>query len=178
MYNNFVSSAETICRTFAQGKLPRWSELPDLELYMDQVLGLMERYLGSYPGLDGKGLTASMVNNYVKLGIMPAPIKKKYTREHLSHLIIICILKASLPIAEIRQLIAGELGYMSLETLYDRFCEMFELTGQAVADSVSRQIGENGADENSSEAILFAALRAQAEQSLARTLLSLAFPQD
>lgn len=178
MYDDFESSASAVCRTFTQGTLPRWRELPDLELYMDQVLGLIERYLGSYPGFDGKGLTASMVNNYVKLGIMPAPVKKKYTREHLAHLIIICILKASLPIAEIRQLIDGELGQMPLETLYDRFCEMFELTGQAVADSVSRQIGENSAGKGPFDTILFAALRAQAEQSLSRTLLALAFSED
>ena len=49
--------------------LPRWAELPDLELYMDQVLSLIERYLGSDPGFDRRGLTASMVNNYVKLGV-------------------------------------------------------------------------------------------------------------
>lgn len=176
MNDDFVINAAAICGTFAQIKLPRWGELPDLELYMDQVLGLMERYLGPCPGFDGKGLTASMVNNYVKLGIMPAPVKKKYTREHLAHLIIICILKASLPIAEIRQLIAGELEHMSLDALYDRFCGMFELTGCAAADSVGRQIGERGGSADALDAILSSALRAQAEQSLARNLLAAAFP--
>ena len=68
-----------LCAHIAEQRLPRWNALPDLELYMDQVLSLMERYLGNYPGFDRKGLTAAMVNNYVKLGVMPPPVKKKYT---------------------------------------------------------------------------------------------------
>ena len=75
-------TAGALCERVASQRLPRWAELPDLELYMDQVLSLVERYLGSYPGFDGKGLTASMVNNYVKLGVMPAPVKT--TRRRLS----------------------------------------------------------------------------------------------
>ena len=66
-----------VCERLAGQRLPRWEELPDLELYMDQVLSLMDRYLGDCPGFDRKGLTASMVNNYVKLGVMPPPVKKK-----------------------------------------------------------------------------------------------------
>ena len=58
-------------------RLPRWAELPDLELYMDQVLLLAERSLGPDAPSDHKGLTASMVNNYVKLGLLPPPVKKK-----------------------------------------------------------------------------------------------------
>ena len=86
-------------------QLPRWQELPDLELYMDQVLSLTERYLGMDTEHAGRGLTASMVNNYVKLGVMPAPVKKRYTRKHLAYLIMICALKEILPMAEIRALL-------------------------------------------------------------------------
>ena len=89
---------------------------------------------------------------------------------------MVCELK-EMKIAEIRQLIAGELERLPLDTLYDRFCAMFELTGSAVADSVSRQIGEKD-DADPIDAILFAALRAQAEQSLARNLLASAFPEN
>lgn len=58
-------------------RLPRWEELPDLELYMDQVITLIDRYLS--PVIQGEKhplLTSSMVNNYVKLGLIPAPTKK------------------------------------------------------------------------------------------------------
>lgn len=152
-------------------RLPRWHELPDLELYMDQVLSLIGRYLGSYPGFDGKGLTASMVNNYVKLGAMPPPVKKRYTRTHLAHLLIICILKQSLPIAAIRRLVADELTGGTEEAFYDRFCASFERSITAAAEAQSAREGEVSP-------LCRAALRAQAEQAVALKLCAACYPEE
>lgn len=163
-------SLPDICALLAEQKLPRWQELPDLELYMDQVLSLIERYLGSYPGFDGKGLTASMVNNYVKMGVMPPPVKKKYTRSHLAHLIMICILKASLPIAVIQQWMQQELSRQSEEQIYDSFCALFEEAGQATAAAFPA-----APEASPGTALCRAALRAQAEQALALKLAAGAF---
>lgn len=91
-------------------RLPRWEELPDFDLYMDQVLALAGRYLGSGPETGEKALTASMVNNYVKMGVMPPPVKKRYGRMHIAHLLAICVLKSVLSISEIRELIRRELS--------------------------------------------------------------------
>ena len=77
-------------------KLPYWEELPNLDLYMDQVIVLMENYFSQYMEPDTKIITPSMINNYVKLGMMPAPVKKKYSKTHVAYLIIICSLKLSL----------------------------------------------------------------------------------
>ncbi|MBO5555678.1 MAG: DUF1836 domain-containing protein, partial [Oscillospiraceae bacterium] len=112
-----------VCEQLRQHRLPRWQELPELELYMDQVLSLVGRYLGGYPGFDEKGLTASMVNNYVKQGALPPPRKKRYSRTHLARLLMICVLKASLPIAAIKELLPEE---TRTEEFYDRFCDLFE----------------------------------------------------
>lgn len=61
-----------------QYHLPRWEELPDIELYMDQVITLIERYLSPLVGqTDSKVITSAMINNYVKLNIMPKPNKKQ-----------------------------------------------------------------------------------------------------
>ena len=58
--------------------LPRWHELPDIELYMDQVITLIEKYLSPLITLEKHTLlTSSMVNNYVKHGLIPAPVKKE-----------------------------------------------------------------------------------------------------
>ena len=143
--------------------LPRWRELPDLELYMDQVLGLTERYLGACPGLDSRGLTASMVNNYVKLGVLPAPLRKRYSRAQLARLIVICVLKPVLPIASIKKLLEAGLRDSAEETFYDGFCELFEETRRAT----ERTEGTN----DPGKAILRAALRAQAEQGIAQWLV-------
>lgn len=161
-----------ICEKLSGAQLPRWRELPDLALYMDQVLALIERYLGAYPGFDKKGLTASMVNNYVKLGVMPPPTKKKYGRSHLMYLIIICVLKPCLPMAMIRQLIEAELEQTSEEAFYDRFCGLFETSNREAASDAGRKVGSDPGQLM--PAVAAAALRAQAEQALAQTLLSAA----
>ena len=157
-----------VCAQVAGLRLPRWDELPDLELYMDQVLSLMERYLGAYPGYDRKGLTASMVNNYVKLGVMPPPTKKKYARVHLAHLIMICVMKGSFPIELIKNLVLAAEGEQDDRTGYNWFCDEFEASMRRSAEEVS---GDTGL-----MAIYRTALRAQASQALALRLCGAAFP--
>ena len=58
--------------------LPRYEELPDLEIYMDQVLQLLNKYIDPIVQTD---ITKTMINNYVKKGVVNPPIKKKYTKE-------------------------------------------------------------------------------------------------
>lgn len=175
MEENGMKVLEENCSQLVEHILPRWAELPDLPLYMDQVLGLIERYLGAYPGYDGKGLTASMVNNYVKLGVMPPPVKKKYTRVHLAHLIAICLLKPCLPIASIQKLIAYELGNAPEAAVYDRFCDTFERTNRAAAEAA---LSEAGKLSTRLSPLYHAALLAQAEQALALRLFAAYFPPE
>lgn len=71
---------------------PKWSELPDIDLYLDQVL-LYVNQIGEANHQNEKGLTASMINNYVKHGHLEKPIKKKYSRKQVARLIVITSLK-------------------------------------------------------------------------------------
>ena len=144
--------------------LPRWRELPDLELYMDQVLALTERYLSACPGLDSRALTAAMVNNYVKLGVLPAPLRKRYTRPQLARLLVICVLKPVLPIASIKKLLEEGLRESTEEAFYDGFCARYEETRRAMEQPSDRT-------PDIRQDILCAALRAQAEQGLAQRLV-------
>lgn len=88
-------------------KLPLYDDLPKLELYMDQVVMLVNEYISHIfrLGVEEKQVTPSMINNYVKMKIIPAPIKKRYSRVHLSRLITICLLKQSLNISTIKNLL-------------------------------------------------------------------------
>ena len=165
------SAAEKTFSALKSRKLPRWAELPDLDLYMDQVLSLTGRYLSPLPGFAGKGLTASMVNNYVKQGVLPAPVKKKYSRSHLARLLMICVLKQVLPIPSIQKVLALSLSSQTEEGFYDRFCSQFEESGIAAASAFS---ADGAAD--SDELLIRAALRAQAEQALALQLASFPAP--
>ena len=144
--------------------LPRWRDLPDLELYMDQVLALTERYLCACPGLDSRGLTAAMVNNYVKLGVLPAPQRKRYSRAQLARLLVICVLKPVLPIASIKKLVEYGLRENTEEAFYEDFRTRFEETRAMMEPP---PFGE----EEPRTAILRAALRAQAEQAQAQRLV-------
>lgn len=73
-----------------------WEELPDIELYMDQLL----TYVNRQQPFDGSelDLTKSMVNNYIKQGIIARPHGKRYTREHVTSLSMLNLLKEVLPI--------------------------------------------------------------------------------
>lgn len=84
--------------------LSRVAEMPRLELYMDQVLTFVSEEL-SFLALPGETLvTAAMVNNYVKQGLVPAPAKKRYTRRHLASLVYVCAFKRAFSIAQVGSL--------------------------------------------------------------------------
>ena len=68
-----------------------------------------------------------MINNYVKQGIMPAPTKKKYNRQHIAYLIVICVLKQVYSISDIGKLIALTIQYFELSKAYNRFCANLEV---------------------------------------------------
>ena len=109
--------------------IPRWNELPEIDLYLDQVVNYLEKHLGQYNvNKDDKIITKTMINNYVKLGIMPAPEKKKYSREHLAYLIVICVLKQVYSISDIGKLISLTIQYFELSKAYNRFCANLEVS--------------------------------------------------
>lgn len=108
-------------RTFS---CPGWSALPEIELYMDQVLTLVSKHFGIFNGAES--VTASMINNYVKAGVVPAPQKKRYGKEHLSRIFIICVLKRVLSISQIGTLLTLLSRDMDSEQIYSLFREKLD----------------------------------------------------
>ena len=94
-------------------RMPGWGEIPDLGLYMDQVITFTQR---AYQ--PARLLTGSMVNNYVKAGLIPRPQGKKYGREQLAAILMIVQLKGVLSLDTIRLLLTGD-----MENCYNGFCE-------------------------------------------------------
>ena len=106
--------------------LPDWEDLPQLDLYMDQVIILLTRYLSLMNrGEDEKFITASIINNYVRMRIMPPPVKKKYSRCHIAYLVVICTLKRSLSISSIRRLLPEERTEAAVHELYMAFVRQY-----------------------------------------------------
>lgn len=108
--------------------IPRWEELPNLELYLDQVVTIIENYLKDLipTNKEDKIITKTMINNYVKHGILKPPVNKKYDRTHISRLIVICILKQIYSINDISLLIKLALETSSIEISYNKFCISLE----------------------------------------------------
>ena len=100
---------------------PKWSELPTIDLYLDQVLLYVNQLDSSSIVDDDKGLTAAMINNYVKNGHLDKPIKKKYSRRQLARLIVITCLKNVFAIQEVRKTISSLTKDSNSEVMYDNF---------------------------------------------------------
>lgn len=113
-------------------KIPLWNELPELDLYMDQIIVLMDKYLNSSE--KDKLITPSMINNYVKLGIIPPPTKKKYSKTHIAYLIIICSLKQVMPIPDIKILIDEKLKNYSIEELLNEYSKLYSDTANKIIE--------------------------------------------
>lgn len=113
-------------------------DIPNIDLYMDQVTTFMDKKMKNtarYPGED-KILTKTMINNYAKNRLLPPPVKKKYTREHMLLLIFIYYFKGILSIGDIQKLLEplteqffqAEKGL----TLTDIYEEVFSLEREEV----------------------------------------------
>lgn len=163
-----------ISNKFSGFSLPRSADLPDLDFYMDQVVSIMEKKLHILSNdEEDKFITSSMINNYVKLGLIPPPVKKRYTKEHLCYLFIICTLKSVIPIPAVSKIIETEIKGRSVYQLYDIFCEAYEnMLNQA--NSAAEEIAEEGADKEAVAAklALFMAINASTTQLVANDALA------
>jgi len=124
----YSKTAATKCleeckRLLDKGMLPAWEDLPELDLYMDQVIEIVNKYLSNVEIFYGEGneITRPMINNYVKLNLMPAPIKKKYSRMHLAYIIVICTLKQSLNMNTIQKLLPSDISEEEVKYIYSSF---------------------------------------------------------
>lgn len=102
-------------------------EIPNIDLYMDQVTTFMDKHLQSSKRYDDdKLLTKTMINNYTKNNLLPSPEKKKYTKDHLYLLIFIYHMKNILSISDIQSILNpltdmffGPDSKISLEQVYE-----------------------------------------------------------
>lgn len=111
----------TLIQSMAEYEPAPWALIPDLGLYMDQVLTYIERQFEPLFGASAKSLlTPAMINNYVKTGLLNRPLAKKYYREHLALLMMIVTLKPVASMDDIARLTALKEG-QSIKELYEEF---------------------------------------------------------
>lgn len=102
---------------------PKWADIPNIDLYLDQVLLYVNQVCAPVSLDKDKVLTASMVNNYVKHGYLTKPDKKKYQRQQIARLIAITTLKSVFSIQEIAQTLNNLQSQANSDQLYDAFVD-------------------------------------------------------
>lgn len=151
---------------------PRFEELPDLGLYMDQVTGYLNRHLAPLaPAGEEAPLTPSMINNYVKNGHIDRPTQKKYSREQLAALYMLCSLKSNLSIPDAAALVC----FLSEEDGAPAAYDGFVATQKAVADEVAATLAALSDDPSDKEVTALAHTliqRACAERLAAEALIA------
>lgn len=116
--------------SFEQLKL---SNIPDIDLYMDQVTTFIDEKLGYLKRNEKDSiLTKTMINNYTKAGIVIPPKKKKYSKQHMILIILTYYLKQVLSISDIQSLLSpivqsinsGKIHELNVEDIYNKFLEI------------------------------------------------------
>lgn len=125
------------------------TDIPSIDLYMDQVTTFMDKHLKNSKRFDeDKILTKTMINNYSKNELLPAPIKKRYTKEHVILLIFIYYYKNILSINDIKTILSplcdsyfGEEHTISLEQIYNEISrmqhDMIDTVKQDITDKIT-----------------------------------------
>lgn len=137
------------------------SEIPDLDLYMDQIMTLFDQHLDDNKRYeDDKLLTKTMINNYSKAKLL-SPVKgKKYTKEQIIQMLMIYYLKNSLTIQEIKKILTPLYDLdISLKETYDQFLKMKDQQIQHSKQLVQDQLRQYHLDiENEKDRLLLAML--------------------
>lgn len=133
-----------------------WDDLPDIPLYMDQVVGYLARQMVNTG--EGDALTSAMINNYIKDGLVERANGKKYGQEHLAYLTAIAALKQVMSVREMKVLTTVGREMRAPEKQYEYFCKYLD---QAMSDAAHR-LDENTADRDLPKLVLDLAMRSYA----------------
>ena len=139
MQSDMRAALNLILKEFAELDYVHPQDIPNIDLYVDQVTTFIESQLSSMKrNEDEKILTKTMINNYTKNHVLPSPDKKKYSRDHVLMLILIYYLKSFLSIKDIQALLEPVtekyFGTESELSFYELYEELVALgNGQAKA---------------------------------------------
>ena len=144
------SAKETIKNSISEFSFPRYNDIPNVGLYLEQVVKYISEYLEP---LGSFSLTASMVSNYVKKGLIENPVKKQYNREQIACLFFVAVAKNVLSMEDIRLLFEMQHATYESKRAYDYFCSEFENVLQFVF-GLKENLDTVGTDSNDTKTML------------------------
>ena len=151
-----------------------WEDIPDIDLYMDQILSYMLR---QHIGLDfGETLTSAMINNYMKKDVLPRAKGKRYERTHIAYLTAICLLKQVLSVDSTKDMLYAHLGEAgsgneaSIKAFYEKYCDKLSET----YDEVSEKLEDDMSKNDIMELALELAISSYAQKLVCERLLDIA----
>ena len=121
-----IANKEEHFRDIAEFRFPRYEEIPDIGLYLDQVVNIVNHAVYPLYTREKPSLTGAMVNNYTKIGLLDPANKKKYSRNHVCKLIAICLLKEIFSLPELCVLFDIQRSTNADDVAYNNFCLTFE----------------------------------------------------
>ena len=144
------NSKEEIKNLIKDFSLPRYSDIPNVGLYLEQVVKYISEYLEP---LGSFSLTASMVSNYVKKDLIGNPVKKQYDREQIARLFFVAVAKNVLSMEDILLLFEMQHETYEPRRAYDYFCSEFENVLQFVF-GLKENLDTVGTDSNDTKTML------------------------
>ena len=168
-----MEELQDLRRRMEQERPVPWNELPDIALYMDQIISYMPRQLIHFD--EGESLTSAMVNNYIKEGLVPRADGKRYGPVHLGYLTAVSALKKVLSVRDTGALIAaGQARTTDPQALYGYFCNALD---QALSDT-AKTIRDDAQPNELAQLALTLALRSYANQLACARILDILRPQE
>lgn len=125
-------------------RAPRWEDFPDIELYMDQVISVLEKHLLLFASEGEKVITSTMINNYVKQKLIPPPENKRYGRRQLAFLYVVCILKKFMQLSRIRILLENLKEGRTEEEAYLFFARQLDSAMKPVFEAAMPESDKSG----------------------------------
>lgn len=168
--NDFINKIENT-------KMPKYKKLPDVPLYMDQIINYIKDMLESLGIEEQNEITSFMINNYVKANIIDRPKDKKYSKTQLAYIIAIVFLKKVTSISNVSLVVnaskENDKNDDFIEKKYDYFCKLFEEnlsetlkyvklsldTMQKKVKQNTKKLGSDELKEKYNQGLLFLALR-------------------
>lgn len=167
------------------------AEIPDINLYMDQLTTFIDNKLGHLKrGDDDKILTKTMINNYTKSGILMPPVNKKYSKKHMILLILIYYLKQILSISDIQAIMKPILNNVSntdddilpIEEIYSTLMEIknnelknyidtFDEKSEIIKEKTKNLEGQNKDTAELFLSVLILVAQADAQKRLAERII-------